>query len=179
MEYRQPMFSDQEKTIPLNNLRTLLQNVSDGFDARLAGLRRGTRYESVRQSDIRVGFLAFRKPQTMAELARTLKISRQAVQMSVQRLRQLGVVELQAIPGNGRDKLVVMTDRGQLARQTAAEQLRIVEQECAAVIGADGVEKLRKYLSALETVMAPKGLRPEVENVVPPDDARTAAERHL
>lgn len=156
------MLSDQEKTIPVNNLRTLLQNVSEGFDTRLEVLRRGTRYESVRRSDIRVGFLAFRRPQTMAELARTLKISRQAVQMSVRRLTSLGVVELQPVPGNGRDKLVVVTDRGQMARQAVKEQLQIVESECAAVIGADGVEKLRLYLTALESVMAPKGLRPDV-----------------
>jgi DNA-binding MarR family transcriptional regulator len=140
---------DDVTFIPLNNIRTLLQLVSDRLDGRLLTYRQGTRYEGVRQSDAKVFFRSLSEPRTMAELARNLHVSRQAVQMSVKRLMKLGVVELRHENGNKRDKVVVVTERGKHAEKTAIEQITRLESECAAIVGMDGLAKIRQLLAGL------------------------------
>jgi DNA-binding MarR family transcriptional regulator len=140
---------DSDPSVPIDNIRSLILFVTQCIDDRMASYRRGTRYESVRPSDVRVFVSALRQPRRIADLARILRISRQAVQMSVHRLQELKVVELQAIPGNNRDKLVVVTDRGRMARRTAQEQIARLEAEVANVIGADGLETVRELLVKL------------------------------
>lgn len=154
------MDQEREPSVPVDNIRSLLQVVSDGLDMRLQSYRKGTRYEAVRPSDVRVFVLALRQPRSMAELARILSISRQAVQKSVHRLEALGILALQPMPGNLRDKQVVITDRGNSARSTAQDQVRQLEDACAAVIGVDGLQTLRELLLALETVFAVEGSTP-------------------
>ncbi len=145
---------DDESFVPSNNIRSLLQDVSDGLDAKLAAYRAGTRFKNVRPSDVRVFVLALRQPRSMAELARILLVSRQAVHSSVKRLQQLRIVELKAAPDNAKNKWVVITDRGESARNAAQAQIKKIEAECAEVIGSDGLEKLRELLEALEGVFA-------------------------
>ncbi len=67
--------------------------------------------------------------------------------MSVKRLADLKVVELQPVPGSQRDKLIVITDRGMSARRTAEEQIALLEKEVADVVGNDDLETLRKLLA--------------------------------
>ncbi len=66
--------------------------------------------------------------------------------MSVKRLQDLKVVELQPVPGSQRDKLIVITDRGMSARQTAEEQIARLEREVGEVIGRQDLETLRNLL---------------------------------
>jgi DNA-binding MarR family transcriptional regulator len=148
------MDQEREPSVPVDNIRSLLHYVTTGIDARMEGYRRGTRYESVRPSDVRVFVLAQREPRTMADIAKVLGISRQAVQMSIKRLVALNVLELELAPGNHRDKLVMVTERGQAARLAASQQIDRLETECVKVIGADGLATLRHLLQALEGVFA-------------------------
>jgi DNA-binding MarR family transcriptional regulator len=151
--------SDGSHAIPVNNLRTLLRNLSEGFDLRLDSYRVGTRYENVRRSDVRVFFLAMREQRTISEIARIIGISRQAVQKSVQRLMALGVLGMQDMPDNKRDKLVVFTDRGKLASKSAVEMIEKLEREVEATIGHDDLERLRDILTRLDGAFAPESLR--------------------
>jgi DNA-binding MarR family transcriptional regulator len=144
------MVDDSHNIVPLDNIRSLLQVVADALDERLKFYRRGTRFESVRPSDVRVFVQALRQPRSLSEMARILGISRQAVQMSVKRLSTLGVVALQASQSDSREKAVVITDRGMMARKAAQEQIKSFESECAAIIGTDGLETLRSLLGRLE-----------------------------
>jgi DNA-binding MarR family transcriptional regulator len=105
---------------------------------------------------VKVFAMALREPRRMADLARQLRISRQAVQMSVKRLSELKVVELQPIPGNSRDKYVVITDRGRSARKAAEVQLRQMETEIRAVIGKEGEDTLRGLLVRLCEAFSPE-----------------------
>jgi DNA-binding MarR family transcriptional regulator len=145
--------------IPINNLRTLLRNLSEGFDLLLDSYRVNTRYENVRRSDVRVFFLAMREQRTISEIARIIGISRQAVQKSVQRLMALDVLGMQEMPGNKRDKLVVFTDRGKLASKNAIDMIGRLEQEVEAVIGAHDMEKLREILTKLDDAFAPVSMK--------------------
>jgi DNA-binding MarR family transcriptional regulator len=58
-------------------------------------------------------------------------------------------VTLQAVPGNGRDKLVVLTDRGKQALRAGEEQYQRIEAEVAALIGAEGLATLQGLLGRL------------------------------
>jgi DNA-binding MarR family transcriptional regulator len=135
--------------IPFDNIRGLLQDFTTLLDDRITAYRKGTRYEKVRRSDVRVFISATRKAQSVTDIARELEVSRQAVHSSVKRLAELKVVELVPQPGSNRDKLVIVTDRGQLARVHALEQIEQLDKECAAIIGEQGLETFRKLLLAL------------------------------
>jgi DNA-binding MarR family transcriptional regulator len=156
---RQYMVDDDESYVPSNNIRSLLQDVTDGLDARLEAYRTGTRFENIRPSDVRVFVLALRQPRSLAELARILQVSRQAVHSSVNRLRQLKIVELRTSSDNAREKRLHITDRGESARYAAKSQVRQLEAECAEVIGKDGLETLRALLQALEDVFAQSAVK--------------------
>lgn len=149
------MVDRKQIPFPSQNIRSLLQEISMGVDHRLQELRVGSRYASVRNSDVRVFMRAYRGPSTVAEMARVLDISRQAVHASVKRLQALKIVALQSQPGNDRDKLVVVTERGVHAQNTALEQIKIIEAQMADVIGVEVLEQLRRQLSLLSQLFKP------------------------
>ncbi len=68
-----------------DNIRTLIYLFGQELDERITALRRGSGYESVRASDIRVFVHAADGNGSISEIARRLGISRQAVHMSAQR----------------------------------------------------------------------------------------------
>lgn len=141
--------SDLSEPTPSDNIRTLVYCFGLAIDARLSEYRRGTAYEHVRPSDIRLFVTAARAEKTISEIARELGITRQAAQMSVQRLIKLNVVELRPAPANKRDKLVAITQKGQLASKSARLQIQVLEAELAAVIGEQELVVFRKNLSTL------------------------------
>lgn len=132
--------------LPNDNIRTLLHDLGNALDERFAQFRRGTIYESVRPSDVRVFVRATRAPQTISEIARSLGVSRQAVQISVQRLQKLQVLSSKSSPQNKRDRIVVVTARGQHAASTAAHQVQRVEKEFVEAIGPGGLLEFRNSL---------------------------------
>jgi DNA-binding MarR family transcriptional regulator len=134
-----------------NTILSLMRELSILLDNKHLELRRGTRYENVRPSDIKVFVHVAREPRSETEIARALDVSRQAVQSSVKRLVEMKIVEVVPMPNNRRNKIVQVTERGSHARATAAEQIRIVEAECAAVIGPAELERLRGLLMHLTT----------------------------
>ena len=143
------MVDENDKPLAQDNLRTLLFYLGLAIDDRLSQLRRGTPYEKVRPSDVRVFVRAFRKPQTISEIARDMQITRQAAQSSVQRLIKLQLLELKSLPNNKRDKLVLVTPRGIMASKTAGQQISQIEAEFAGFIGQDKVEEFRLNLQIM------------------------------
>lgn len=140
------MVDENDEQVPQDNLRTLLYYLGLALDDRLSQLRKGTPYEKVRPSDVRVFVRALRHSQSISEIARELRITRQAAQMSVQRLMAIGVLELQAMANNKREKMVVVTPRGMMARKTANQQIILLENELGGIIGKDHLEKFRRDL---------------------------------
>jgi DNA-binding MarR family transcriptional regulator len=143
------MVDENDKPLAQDNLRTLLFYLGLAIDDRLSQLRKNTPYEKVRPSDVRVFVRALRKSQTISEIAREMRVTRQAAQSSVQRLMKLQLLELQSIPDNKRDKLVKVTPRGMLASKTAGQQISQIETEFAGFIGQDKVEEFRKHLQMM------------------------------
>lgn len=144
------MIDDNNLSPPADNIRTLLYYLDQAIDERLVIFRTGTPYESTRPSDIRVFVTAGRRKHTISSIARELGITRQAVQISVKKLQQLQLLTLQTLPGNKRDKQVVITALGDRAREFAREQIIRLEKEFSDVIGRQGLEIFRQTLIALQ-----------------------------
>jgi DNA-binding MarR family transcriptional regulator len=132
-------------------------NLSSDFltaiNERYIAMRKGTRYENVRQFDGRVFVAATREGYTESEIARLFAVSRQAVHASVERLIALKLLERQPIPGNRRDKRIALTERGVHASQTVSRHIADVEAECAAIIGADNFKTFRLQLELISSTM--------------------------
>jgi DNA-binding MarR family transcriptional regulator len=142
---------DQPGQLPQNTLYNLLEKLTFMLDNRYVELRSGTRYSTVRPSDIRVFVQVARQARGETEIAQAMNVTRQAVQSSVKRLVAMKMVEVVPMPNNGRNKIVRLTERGRSASATASEHIRIVESECVAIIGADELERLRGLLMHLTT----------------------------
>ncbi len=149
------MIDKNTSEFPVQNIRSLLHEVTVSVDSYLQDLRSGTRYEKVRDSDVKVFMRAFRSSATVSDIARSLGVTRQAVHASVLRLMELKILELQAIPDNKRDKLVVITERGRHAQDTALQQISIIEDHMAAVIGKRELKVLRAQLAKLAQSFKP------------------------
>lgn len=143
------MVDEQSSRVPVDNIRTLLYYLGLAIDGRMSQYRRGTPYENVRPSDVRVFVRASRGTYTISEIARELQITRQAAQSSVQRLIKLQVIALKNLPGNKRDKVVIITPKGELASKTARQQIGDLENELAEMIGKDKLEDLRISLGIM------------------------------
>jgi DNA-binding MarR family transcriptional regulator len=143
------MVDEQFSRVPVDNIRTLLYYLGLTIDGRMSQYRRGTPYENVRPSDVRVFVRASRGTYTISDIARELQITRQAAQSSVQRLIKLQVIALKTLPGNKRDKVVMITPKGELASKTARQQIGDLEDELAEMIGKDKLEDLRISLGIM------------------------------
>lgn len=88
------------------------------------------------------------KPTSMAELARRLAISRQAVHKSVSELARRGILEVREDPERGNSKLVVYTDKGRQVNRSGAQIIDRLEQRIAQRIGAAGLAELKTLLAA-------------------------------
>jgi DNA-binding MarR family transcriptional regulator len=85
---------------------------------------------------------------TQAELAKRLKVSKQAIQQALRPMVEQGLVRIDPDPDNGRQRLVRMTPRGEAMRDVAHDALQALERELARRIGRDRVEALHDALNA-------------------------------
>lgn len=129
-----------------NNIKGLVQDLVEKLDSKMHAVRKGTLWEDVRPSDAKLFMLTARHQRSIADLAKTLGISRQAAHKSVRRLLDHGVVELRHLPENKRDKIVVVSDVGNVARIMAAKNLKIIESEIERKVGKKRLEEFRQTL---------------------------------
>ncbi|HEX7036718.1 MAG TPA: MarR family winged helix-turn-helix transcriptional regulator [Pseudomonadales bacterium] len=85
---------------------------------------------------------------TQAELAKRLKVSKQAIQQALRPMGRKGLVRIDPDPDNGRQRLVRVTPRGEAMRDIARKALQALEKELARRIGRDRVEALHEALNA-------------------------------
>ncbi|MFY0595494.1 MAG: winged helix-turn-helix transcriptional regulator [Cognatishimia sp.] len=132
-----------------NNIRGLVQDLSELLDRRMEVLREGTVLGSVRPSDAKVFMLASRHSRTTADIARDLGVSKQAVHMSVQRLKEKDVVRMVPAENSNRDKVIEITERGQEIRGLVAKKIAIIEAEIEAKLGKGKTKEFRQSLLKL------------------------------
>jgi DNA-binding MarR family transcriptional regulator len=85
---------------------------------------------------------------SQADLARTLRVSKQAVQRGLKALIAKGLVALAPDPHDRRKRRIVVTDRGFAVREVARGGLRRLERELGRRLGAERLDRLREALAA-------------------------------
>lgn len=98
------------------------------------------------------------------ELAAYLDITKQAVSQMIDYLERQGYVVRQPHPRDKREKLVVLTTRGQECNRVSQEILAHLELRCAGMLGAERMRALRVDLYRLALItnggIFPDNLRP-------------------
>ncbi|WP_163510706.1 MarR family winged helix-turn-helix transcriptional regulator [Fodinicola acaciae] len=140
-----------------------------GFDHMIDNLH--TRLAERGWRDVRPAFgfvlLAVRSgPRTATEIAALLGTTKQAASKLVMAMDEAGFVSHAAHPGDSRAKLVGLTERGERLLAAVDGIYRDLEDEWAAVIGSDRLERLRTDLTT--------ALRASHDGQLPP--VRPAAE---
>jgi DNA-binding MarR family transcriptional regulator len=130
------------------NLKQLLLARSDWFAREIMKGVRSSEYAFITPAQSRLLAHMGGKPTSMAELARRLAISRQAVHKTVTELARRGILELRDDPRRGNSKLVVYTEKGRLLNRAGAQIIGQIEERIARSIGSDGVAQLRRLLAA-------------------------------
>ncbi|MCW8040608.1 MULTISPECIES: MarR family winged helix-turn-helix transcriptional regulator [Acinetobacter] len=85
-------------------------------------------------------------PVPMSELARRLKISRQAVHQLVNEGIHSGFLELLDSPNDKRVKMVQLSQEGQKMATVAIAEINKAEEELKQYIGVENVQELRRIL---------------------------------
>jgi DNA-binding MarR family transcriptional regulator len=143
------MGDEKNSRAPQNNIRGLVQDLSERLDARSNDLRAGTPFASARPADAKTFMLISRHPRGLTELATALKISRQAAHKSVLRLVEIGVVDFDYAKGSKRDMVAKVTDAGIAAQKVGRLITATIEEDIRAKIGTEDLENLRRILGTL------------------------------
>ena len=81
-----------------------------------------------------------------SDIARHLRITKQAVRQSIKELESKGLVTIDPDPDNGRQKVLSFTNKGEQMRETARGGLARMEQILEERIGAKNMQELHKVL---------------------------------
>jgi DNA-binding MarR family transcriptional regulator len=90
----------------------------------------------------------------LTDLAAQARRSLPAMSELVDDLQRLGVVERRPDPGDGRAKLICLTDAGWEAMRTARGAIADIEAEYAGLVGAERFESAAQTLDALLRALA-------------------------
>ncbi len=134
------------KSFLINNLKALLQKKLWLLDERFKSKRMGTQYRSFTDAQARIFATLQGESLTISEVARRLDVSRQAVHKLVSGLVKDGLLALEPIPDNARDKRIVFTSEGESLKRLAAKALYEIEQEVQAAIGSKNLTLLKDLL---------------------------------
>lgn len=147
--------TDDERSAPSDhgthaeNLKQLLLARNDWFAREIMrSVRQSSDFAFLTPAQSRLLAHMAGKPMSMAELARRLAISRQAVHKTVGELVRRGILEVQDDPDRGNSKLVRYTEAGRQLNRAGARMIERVEERIAGRIGRKGLEQLKRLLEA-------------------------------
>ena len=105
-------------------------------------------------------------PLPVAHIARNMGLTRQAVQRSVDEMREDGVVELEPNPHHRRAMLVSMTERGEGAYRAASERQGRWAEALAADLSPEGIEAAADLLREMQRRLAGPGITATVTTAI-------------
>ena len=129
------------------NLKQLLLDRSDWFAREIMKGVKHSEYAFITPAQSRLLAHMGGKPMSMAELARRLAISRQAVHKTVTDLARRGILEVRDDPVRGNSKLVLYTDKGRQLNRVGAQLIDRIEAGIALEIGDDALARLKALLA--------------------------------
>lgn len=133
---------------PPPNLKQLLLARSDWFAREIMEGVRSSEFAFLTPAHSRLLAHMGGRPTSMAELARRLAISRQAVHKTVTELVRRGILEVRDDPIRRNSKLVVYTDKGREVNRRGAAIIERVERRIAERIGDAELRSLKAALAA-------------------------------
>ena len=139
------------------NVKALLQDVIQHLERCMDTYEGDATYANVRPSDTKMFMSISSEPRTISQLARTLNISRQAAHASIGRLVDWGVVELKPAEGSRRDKIAVVTQEGEKARDLEAQRINFAKLNVEARIGKEKIRMLCEILREILQAPPPAG----------------------
>lgn len=131
------------------NIKGMMMTLLAGWNEQMDRARENTEFADIRQSDMRVFGQLRGRSVKLSVIHKEMGFSRQAAQQAVERLVERGVLKVEMVEGNKRDKMVSVTEKGQELRALAASQIREIENSCAEIVGEEGKETLRQLLNQL------------------------------
>lgn len=130
----------------MKSLRLLLRSRLEWMEDRLMANAEKNGYGYVSPSMARLYSYLGNEPIPMSELARRLKISRQAVHQLVAEGINSDFLTLVNSPHDKRIKLVKFSTNGKEMSKVALAELRQIEQELENSLGLENVQALRRIL---------------------------------
>jgi DNA-binding MarR family transcriptional regulator len=130
-----------------SNLKQLLLARADWFSRELEQEISRSAYADLRPAESRLLAYMAGKPCHMAELARRLGVSRQAVHKVVAGLVKRGVLELADDPERPNAKLVLYTERGREVNRGGARLIEKIEDRISRAMGDKHLAQLKALLS--------------------------------
>lgn len=128
------------------SLRTLLRSRLEWMEEVLMQQAEKNGYGYISPATARLYSYLTEQPVVMSELARQLKVSRQAVHQLVTEGVNAGFLELCNDPKDKRVKLVKFSQAGQKMAKVASKELYHIEQQLVDHLGQAQVDTLRKIL---------------------------------
>lgn len=132
-----------------DNIRGLVQDLSEKLDTLAFEIRETTKFAGTRPADAKTFMLVARQPRGLTAIAKGLRVSRQAAHKSVQRLVAAGVVSFDYEGTSKRDMIATLTPSGMEARKVGKIVVDGVEATLVEKIGHDDIEELRRILVRL------------------------------
>ncbi|MBO3078360.1 MarR family transcriptional regulator [Mammaliicoccus vitulinus] len=88
----------------------------------------------------------FKHNRNMAYITKSVNISRQAVHKFVKQLNKKGLVDIQDVEGNKKEKSIQLTELGEACFLESKKHKQMIEQQLIETIGSDNVDKMREIL---------------------------------
>lgn len=130
----------------MTSLRTLLRRRLEWIEDRLMNNAEKNGYGYISPSIARLYSYLGPSPVPMPELAKRMKISRQAVHQLVGEGVQAGFLQLCNSPTDKRVKMVFFTEQGLEMSCVARAEIDQAEQELITCLGIENVQHLRRIL---------------------------------
>lgn len=140
---------DNKNAFLSTNIKGMMMTLLADWNEQMDIARSGTEFAAISPSDMRAFGQLRGRTMPLTQLHRELSISRQAAQKTVSRLAKQGLLKVELAPGNHRDKILKITQKGQRWRKLAAQEIKKIEDGCAEAIGERRKETLRKLLVEL------------------------------
>lgn len=141
------MSTADDKIDLLTNLKGLLQEKLWELEERLEQEKVKSPYKHFTEAQSRVLATLRGENLSISEVARRLRVSRQAVHKVVSQLIKEDILALEATPDNERDKMIVFTEKGVLLKKVANSALKIIDLEVKEKLGETDYVFLKQILS--------------------------------
>lgn len=119
----------------------------DWFDSGLQNILLSSGFPPLNKSQSMMVMYLAAGVQRPIEIARKMRLSRQAISHIQGQLAEMGMVAAEPDPADGRSKVLVFTEQSERVRAFAGETIRALEAELTLRLGEEAVAALRWALN--------------------------------